>query len=233
MTEDFIKDLQRSSYFQRIFKDHDVIMVAFTGSRAIDITDERSDFDLIVLTNDTYREDCPSEFLTYNGKKVHWHYVPVMKLIANEEGNLLSCVGEVEFAGLDDEKILYANPRYDNVIEFLKVNKQIVALVGSYGLVRFHSAFITKILNANEIKPEDYCKFIYHLCYTSYFLLLEDPDKEFLNEIKRIRWKPVSDEYKHLAVERLRLLKKYVDENPIDLRNIISTFNGSLINMLN
>lgn len=95
MTEQFINDLVTSPYYERILNGHDVVMIFLTGSRLIDITDGRSDFDLMVLTNDNEREEYVSEFLTYYTKKVHWHYVPVTKLIANEDGNLLTCNGEV------------------------------------------------------------------------------------------------------------------------------------------
>lgn len=233
MTEQFIKDLTASPYFKRIIDGHDVIMVFLTGSRIIDISDERSDFDLIVLTNDQEREEYVSEFLTYYSKKVHWHYVPVKKFIANEDGNLLTCNGEVEFIGLDESKILYANPQYFNVIDFLKQNKDVVAKVGVYGLVRFHNNLISKILTANEITKEDYCKYIYHLCFASYILLQEEPDGDFLKEIKRIRWREISDEYKNLAVERIRSLYNYVVKNQIDLSGIIATFNERIAMMLN
>lgn len=228
MTEQFINDLKTSLYFERILNGHDVIMICLTGSRLIDITDERSDFDLMVITNDNKREEYVTEFLTYYSKKVHWHYVPLTKLISNEDGSLLACVGEVQLIGLNNQKIIYANPQYIDAINFLKEKKDVVALVGAYGLVRFHDNLISAILNANEIKAEYHCKFIYHLCFASYVLLSETPDKSFLAEIKRIRWKTVSDEYKSLAVERIRLLYNYVTEHPLNLNSIICDFNAGV-----
>lgn len=180
----FINDLKASPYFNRILNGHDVIMISLTSSRLIGITDERSDYDLIVITNDAEREEYVSEFLTYYSNKVHWHYIPIMNLIANENGNLLSCSGEVEFVGLSEQKIIYVNPKYLKVINYLIEKKDVVAKVGVYGLVSFHARFISRILRANEIKTEDYCKFIYHLCFASYIILSETPDKNFLSEIK-------------------------------------------------
>ena len=232
MTEQFMNDIKASPYFERIVGGHDVIMVSLTGSRLIDITDERSDFDLIVVTNDNEREEYVSEYLKYYSKKVHWHYVPVTKIIANEDGNLLTCNGEVEFIGLEASKILYVNPKYLKVVSFLLESKATIATVGAYGLVRFHNELIDRILAANEIKPESYCKYIYHLCFASYVLLSEEPQASFLTAIKRIRWKPVSDEYKALAVERIRLLRDYVAEHPLDLNEIIRTFNEHVSAML-
>lgn len=233
MTEQFINDLKASPYYKRIFNGHDVIMVSLTGSRLIDITDERSDFDLIVITNDKEREEYVDEFLTYYSKKVHWHYVPVQKLISNEDGNLLTCNGEVEFVGLCEQKIIYADTKYYGIIKYLIENKNTVALVGAYGLVRFHSDLIYRILSANQIKQQDYCKYIYHLCFASYVVLEEKPDKSFLANIKRIRWRNIPDEYKNLAVERIRLLSNYAAENPLNLRDIICTFNENIKMLLN
>lgn len=233
MTEQFINDLKLSPYYERLFNGHEVVMIFLTGSRLIDMSDGRSDFDLMVLTNDEKREEYVSEFLTYYSKKVHWHYVPITKLIANEDGNLLTCNGEVEFVGLNDQKIVYANPKYAKVISFLQDNKETVALVGAYGLVHFHDNLISRILSANEIKTEDHCKYIYHLCFASYVLLAEIPNRDFLKEIKRIRWRTISDEYKNLAIERIRLLYNYVTNHPVDLTNIIRTFNESVEMLLN
>lgn len=232
MTEQFIQDLRKSPYFERILNGHDIVMIILTGSRLIDITDDRSDFDLLVITNDKERDEHVSEFLTYCAKKAHWYYVPATKLIDNEGGTLLSCNGEVEFVGLSNEKIIYANPKYSGLINFLKKEKDLIALVGAYELVRFHDNLISRILSANEIKKEDYCKYIYQLCYASYVLLSEAPDKSFLTEIKRIRWKAVSDEHKRLAVERIRLLFNYVAEHPIDISNVISSFNENVRTLL-
>lgn len=233
MTEQFINDLKSSPYYERIFNGHNVIMIALTGSRLIDVVDERSDFDLLVVTNDKDREEYVDEFLTYYSKKVHWHYVPVQKLISNEDGNLLSCNGEVEFVGLCEQKIIYADTKYHNLIRYLIENRNVIALVGAYGLVRFHNELITRILNAGEIKQEDCCKFIYQLCFASYVVLAEKPDKSFLANIKRIRWRKIADEYKSLAVERIRLLSNYVVENPLDIKNVISQFDEGINTMLN
>lgn len=232
MTKQFINDLQMSPYFQRVLGGRDVIMVFVTGSRLLEVTDERSDYDLVVLTNERQREEYVSEYLTYNSVKVHWSYVPVTKLISNEDGNLLTCIGEVELSWLNDSKIVYENPKYANVIKFLKENKDTIALVGSYGLVRFHDKLVSKILGANAIAKEDHCKFIYHLCIASYMLLSQAPDNGFLAEIKRIRWKEVSDECKRLAVERIRLLHNFVAEHPLDLASIICNFNACVSALL-
>lgn len=233
MTEQFINDLKSSPYYERIFNGHDVIMIALTGSRLIDVVDERSDFDLLVVTNDKDREEYVDEFLTYYSKKVHWHYVPVQKLISNEDGNLLTCNGEVEFVGLCEQKIIYADTKYYGIIKYLIENKNTVALVGAYGLVRFHSDLIYRILSANQIKQQDYCKYIYHLCFASYVVLAEEPDKSFLANIKRIRWRNIPDEHKNLAVERIRLLSNYAAENPLDIKSIIYRFNQGISTMLN
>lgn len=145
MTEQFMNDIKASPYFERIVGGHDVIMVSLTGSHLIDITDERSDFDLIVVTNDNEREEYVSEYLKYYSKKVHWHYVLVTKIIANEDGNLLTCNGEVEFIGLETSKILYVNPKYLKVVSFLLESKATIATVGAYGLVRFHNELIDRM----------------------------------------------------------------------------------------
>ncbi len=232
MTKQFMGELTESPYFERILQGHNVIMVLMTGSRILDIVDERSDFDLMVITDEVQREINPFEYFMYKSKKVHWSYCPIKKLISNEDGSLLTCVGEIQFAGLREQVVLYKNPNYASVISYLFESKDTVALIGTYGFAHFQNNLISKIINGNEIRPEDYCKHIYHLCCASYFLLGDTPDKAFLLEIKRIRWKPVAEEYKKLAVERLRLLKDYILKHPIEIKRIINEFNEQIDRLL-
>ena len=59
-------------------------------------------------------------------------------------------------------------------------------------------------------------KYLYHLCTSSYYLLEEEINKDFLRELKRIREQPVTEEYKQLAIKRLKLYKDYIEAHPID-----------------
>jgi len=228
----FLSQIKNSSYLKRILDGKDVVLLYIAGSRLIDIIDERSDYDLVCLTNGGERIEHDEQYLTYDETKVHWSYVPITKLIGNENGSLMSCFGEVLFSKISDEAIIYQNEKYHNLIEYLKLYKTYVGHVGSYGLEMLHRELIERILQNNELTENNYCKFVYHICYASYYLNNEEPDKDFLIKIKRIRWQPVADKYKQKAVERIRYFKHYIDTHPIDLQNIIKAFNNDIARLL-
>lgn len=232
MNGKFINDLRSCPYYERIFKGHNVIMLYLSGSRLIDVTDERSDYDLVALTSDGERIEHPNEFLTYKGVKVHCSYIPITKFVSNADGSLMSCFGLTLFSNLQNDMILYENPSYQSVINYLKNNKNAVSLVGMYGLAKFHRKLINDVVSAGEIEEKHRCKFLYHLCYASYLLLCETVNKTLLSKIKRIRWQEVEEEYKAAAVERIRLFSEFVAARPVDVGGIVESFDRDITQLL-
>ena len=80
MLNEFINDLKSSPYYNRLFAGHDVILISMYGSRPLDIVDNKSDYDLVVITSDFEEPVSPEEFLTYSGIKVHWYYKPLSSI---------------------------------------------------------------------------------------------------------------------------------------------------------
>lgn len=232
MNKTFMRDLKASPYYERIFRGRDVIMLHISGSRLIGVTDERSDYDLVALTNGGERINHANEFLTYKGIKVHWSYVPAAEFASNAEGTLMSCFGEVQFSQLNEDAILYENPKYWRALCYLKDNKNAVSLFGIYGLAKFHKKLINSVLEAGEITEKHYCKFLYHLCYASYLALNEEPDKTLLAKIKRIRWQFAEDRYKAAAVERIRLLRDFVASHPVNVGEKAEAFDREIARLI-
>lgn len=233
MNKMFIEDLKSSPYYSRIFKNHEVVMLFISGSRLLKVTDERSDYDLVVLTNEQTRTEHVDEFLTYEGVKVHWHYVPLMKYISNEDGTAMSCFGQALFTNLTDDAVIYANPKYLDVIDYFKNNRAVVARVAAYRLTDYHGHLIRSVLQSGEIVEKNYCKFLYHLCYASYLLTGDELNEQLIAEIKRIRWRHVDYTFKATAAERIRLLREYVEAHPLDVQAQIDRFNYELGSLLN
>ena len=69
---------------------------------------------------------------------------------------------------------------------------------------------------------------MYHLCYTSYYLYGEAPNKEFLREIKRIGDLPVRAEFIGLAVTRLAMLRNYSVSNPFDVDGAVAMLDNEV-----
>ena len=221
MLNEFINDLKSSPYYNRLFTGHDVILISMYGSRPLDIVDSKSDYDLVVITSDFEEPVSPEEFLTYNGIKVHWYYKPLSSII-DARRKTHSYFGAMQLAFMTDDIILYENPAYARVVRFLKNRKDIIGRINAYNLINAKQGLIDSVLAEGTITEHNYTKFLYHLCYTSYYLYGEVPNKDFLIEIKRIGELPVRDEYKNLAVTRLTMLQNYKALNPFDIDSAVA-----------
>lgn len=231
--KEFIQDLQSSKYYTKLFDMYNVVMIMLVGSRKLNITDERSDYDIIVLTTNSITK-FPEECLMYYGKKVHWEYININNFVQELNPNrLLDIIMNMTMKYTDNSNIIYTNDNYKHIIDYLINNKEKISRLGCINLYKSMQEFVNKILNNNEIKQELYTKFIYHLCCASYILLDEIFDIDFLKNIKRIRWQPVSEAHKQLAVERIRLANEYIDTLSIDIEYELKNLRNELNSLYN
>lgn len=210
MLSNFIEDLKQSKFYNSIIDKHKVILMFISGSRIIGVTDERSDYDIIVVVDDN-QEVSTQEYLIYNGVKVHWYYIPLAQFITANSRESLRCYGKVLFANIRDDVIIYSNPDYEDVTKLLLDNKNAIAANGANKTYRTYSNLIRSILEAGAILPQHHTKFLSHLCVVSLAITgekLTDETRSLLRQLKRIRWQPVSDEAKAWCVVRLTLLNR-------------------------
>ena len=63
MNDEFIADLTNSKFYRMLFDGKDVVMIYIAGSRIYNVLDDRSDYDIVVITNKD-DQDYPNEYLT-------------------------------------------------------------------------------------------------------------------------------------------------------------------------
>ena len=210
-----MSEFKESEYYQRIFKNHKVVVLYVSGSRLYGVTDERSDYDLIAIVDEDNPEMCPNEFIMYDDSiKIHWYYRSLKTFKdLSVNGTNLNIVGGIQFRNINSDTILYQNEEYESQINELLLEKEIISNNSCKALYHRLEKLVDDIISDNAISEKNYTKMIYHLCLASYYLVGDEPDIEFLKKIKRIRWQPVSDEYKDLAVKRLKILKDKIKED--------------------
>lgn len=230
---EFIEELKASPYYDRIFKGHNVIAAYIAGSRLAGVTDDRSDYDIVVITADDKSEYYPQEYLKYKGLKVHWYYESIYKwLFLSKDGtkysSIPSCFGALLYLNSPQVEYIYINDKYAAVMDYISSVKADLSRTAYYLLYLNLQARIKPIIQQNEIKETDYTKYLYFVCMASYLAYNESVNTEFLKEIKRIRWQPVSDKYKQLAVERIKKYQQYIDTN-YNVNTVISELQTFLI----
>lgn len=229
----FIESLKCTSYYNKFFERGEVIAIYILGSRSIGIIDEQSDYDIVVITTDGEIED-PSniEYLKYQGRKVHWYFRPITTLLSIHLKDLKGHLCPMQLRNLHEGLVIYSNPKYKTLLDVLNNIKNELSVLGAYTFYMAKEKYIAKILADQQILESSYSKILYHLCWASYYLTNEEPNEPFLASIKRIKWRPVPQEYKDLAVQRLQIYKNYIDNNPLDIVTEIQNAQAKLMSCL-
>lgn len=210
MNDEFIADLTNSKFYQMLFDGKDVVMIYIAGSRIYNVLDDRSDYDIVVITNKD-DQDYPNEYLTYKGKKVHWYWRNIDNFIETGKTYTMRYYGNVLFGYICEDCIIYKNEKYADKINDLLNNKRDIAINGAKLFYNAMKPLVERICEKSRIDEFDYTKYLGHLCVTSYYVLNEPIDKELVLKAKRIRWQPVDEDTKGKIIERLRLLKDFME----------------------
>lgn len=210
MNDEFIADLTNSKFYRMLFDGKDVVMIYIAGSRIYNVLDDRSDYDIVVITNKD-DQDYPNEYLTYKGKKVHWYWRNIDNFIETGKTYTMRYYGNVLFGYICEDCIIYKNEKYADKINDLLNNKRDIAINGAKLFYNAMKPLVERICEKSRIDEFDYTKYLGHLCVTSYYVLNEPIDKELVLKAKRIRWQPVDEDTKGKIIERLRLLKDFME----------------------
>lgn len=210
MNDEFIADLTNSKFYRMLFDGKDVVMIYIAGSRIYNVLDDRSDYDIVVITNND-DQDYPNEYLIYKGKKVHWYWRNIDNFIETGKTYTMRYYGNVLFSYICEDCIIYKNEKYTDRINQLLERKHEIGLNGAKLFYESQKQLIESICKKSRIDESDYTKFLCHLCVTSYYVLNEPIDKELVLKAKRIRWQPVDEDTKWKIIERLRLLKDFME----------------------
>lgn len=210
MNDEFIADLTNSKFYRMLFDGKDVVMIYIAGSRIYNVLDNRSDYDIVVITNKD-DQDYPDEYLTYKGKKVHWYWRNIDNFIETGNTYAMRYYGNVLFGYICDDCIVYKNEKYADKINDLLNNKRDIAINGAKLFYNAMKPLVERICEKSRIDEFDYTKYLGHLCVTSYYVLNEPIDCDVVLPAKRIRWQPVDEDTKGKIIERLRLLKDFIE----------------------
>jgi hypothetical protein len=216
---DFINAFKKTSYYQGLFNSSEVLLIYLAGSINVGITDGRSDYDIVILTSDSEHIYASRyEYLLYNGKKVHWYYRSIKHFFEADHKDSLAYIGTMLVRNIREDLIIYKNPKYSDTLQKLYEIKDRLSALGIYRLFEVQKAYIDEILNNGKVLEKHHTKYLYHLSLASYYLTGEELDKDFLRVLKRIRTQSVPEEYKQLAIERLKIYKNYINSHPSNIR---------------
>lgn len=210
----FINDFKKTSYYDQIVSDKQILGIFLVGSRCLGTATADSDYDLQILTMaDKYIDVAEEKFLCYKGKKVHWHYFPIKDLF-NFYYNDVRLLCPIQLQHFLSDFIIYQNELYKDIFDKLVSIKETISKLATYKLYDVHKARVNTILKQRDIKPLDYSKILYHLCISTYYLIGKTPDISFLCDIKNHFDKSHIDQ----IIWCLETGVNYIDTFPIDYK---------------
>ena len=205
-----IRGLLNSDILKFICNNQKVLAIALIGSRSIRVVDQWSDYDLLVITDDTdisinNKLDC---YIVYNNEiGIHWYQYSKNLLFDIDRPKAI-----LEFCSfwlLSQEKYIAV---WD--LAFIEQLKKFINENVHAGCIAFYNniykSTINQVLEGNELPKT---KLLYHLCVVSHFLDKTELNYKLLNELKRIRYIEISNECKAYCIERVQLVKNIAEED--------------------
>ena len=186
-----IRGLLNSDILKFICNNQKVLAIALVGSRSIGVVDQWSDYDLLVITDDTdisinNKLDC---YIVYNNEiGIHWYQYSKNLLFDIERPRAI--LEFCDFWLLSQEKYIAV---WD--LAFIEQLKKFINENVHAGCIAFYNniykSTINQVLEGNELPKT---KLLYHLCVVSHFLDRTELNYKFLNELKRIKYLEISEE---------------------------------------
>ena len=186
-----IRELLNSDILKFICNNQKVLAIALIGSRSIRVVDQWSDYDLLVITDDTdisinNKLDC---YIVYNNEiGIHWYQYSKNLLFDIERPRAI--LEFCDFWLLSQEKYIAV---WD--LAFIEQLKKFINENVHAGCIAFYNniykSTINQVLEGNELPKT---KLLYHLCVVSHFLDRTELNYKFLNELKRIKYLEISEE---------------------------------------
>lgn len=219
--KEFIESLKNSRFFSLLFDRPEVILVTLCGSRVTGVTDWHSDYDITVLTTSV---DCEKSVyrLKYQNHDVHWYYQNINDFVYIDQNNIATMNFLCPFllGLLSEDYVIYKNPKYEAVINYIFSIKQKLLEIGGVGFYNKCANIVNPIIRDGEIEEKRYTKFIGHLVLISDILNDREVDEELVLAGKRIKYKQITNEQEQAIIEKFKSLKNYVENNPINVEEL-------------
>jgi hypothetical protein len=203
---------KQTSYYNKLLEtEYDIIGIFLLGSRCLQLSDDNSDYDLVVLTlNGPYKDVSKTEYIMYKDTKIHWYFQSLDTLLVPQDRLSLLCA--IQFQNITKEYIVFENENYRALLTYLYKHKYEISKIGSYYLFKNEKSYINDLLTQG-ITPENGMKYIYHLCVASCYLREEPLDKIFLTPLKHILVSFPEEAILQQALAKIKSGQQYVKAN--------------------
>ena len=224
-----IEELQKTSFYNELLFKEDTKIACLCGSNLIGFKDERSDFDILCICENSIKHREYNEYLMWNNTKVHFIYNDFNNLF-NPNTSSLDIMSLTQLPNLKTNNTVFYNSN-DKMLNFIIDNANEILKIGLYILYNYCNHLILEVCN-NGITERTRTKYLYHIVYAKRKYLNENIDNDYLTKLKRIRWQEIDKSYIEQCVADLKELKDYITSNPYDIVKACEDLKKKWLNVL-
>lgn len=208
-TLNFITDFKNSGLIDLFTSKYDIIMIWLTGSRAIDLAANESDYDVGVLIADHIEAPRDTGRMTIakykkdSDRTVHFRVNTVREIFSfsnNDPYGFYDYLGWAQFKLLKQEHLIYVNPQYEQLVSELAAKRSKVSHNAALAFLKAFKEPLAAII-ANEDISEVNPKFVAYFMFCLSILTEQSFDRDLLATVKSTPFKELAEEIK-LIVEK-------------------------------
>lgn len=210
-----LDEFKKSKYWQRLFDCGEVLFIYLAGSRMINCYDEESDYDIFVITDGSFikaSEEATYENVRFRGVKLQWWFQNIHTLLPDytAERDWLVNWGIVLLGQLSKENLLYVNPKYQKVVDFIQSEHERIEHIGLHQYYECKHEIIDYIATTREVVGPQMDKWLYSMCWTADHFSGVSTSRSFINIIKRMKYRGAPKAVYDDVADKLNVLYTYI-----------------------
>lgn len=216
----FISDFKKSGIIEWLSEKYDIIFIWITGSRAVNLDDSGSDYDLGILVADKIETPRDHEHITSGKylkdpeKYIHFRVNTLKDVYSYLEKVpfiFYDYLGWAQFGSFDRSHIIYSNPKYQKLLDELIVNKSLISKRAAYAYLTVFDPVLTALTDG--LRPEGVLpKFIAYFLLCLNIISEEAIDYKWLLNIKQTQLKQLSKTDRLAIVAKASAAKQLLAE---------------------
>ena len=204
----FVTLFKQSTTLKNILKDNDVIVMYIIGSQMLELQDDNSNYNIVVLVNDV--TDRKNEFIKINTIEIQIQFINWFNLTHALIDNWVG----YELCITSDADILYKNVNHQDLLKSFQQEKGFWRKTFIWNFILEYQNQIRGINNFETLISVLTKKELYYLCFSSDKIWNNQIDRTLLLKIKRDQELTEKDKKRILAkIHNLYTLVQYYYNN--------------------
>lgn len=227
-TLNFITDFKNSGLIDYFTGQYTVIMIWLTGSRAIDLAGDKSDYDVGILVADQIESPRnPGRMTIAKYKKdedrhVHFRINTLREVYSVPTSDIYGFydyLGWSQFSQFTTDHLIYLNPDYQDLVDELISCKQTISRNAAFAFLRSFKAPLEALIKGEDISGV-HSKFVAYFIFCLGILTNTTFEKLLLTEVKLTPFAALSEETQETVKSAANVAIELVNKSQPEFLNL-------------